>query len=50
MTEKIDLSSIHLVNPMGYEAAKEALDYIKSEFSKAIHVEGRIIVRLNSPR
>jgi len=60
VTEKVDLSSIHLVDPMGkilsikdpmeYEAAKEALDYIKSEFSRAVDVEGRIIVRLNSPR
>ena len=50
VTEKIDLSSIHLVDPMGYEAAKEALDHIKSEFNRAIHVDGRIIVRLNSTR
>ena len=60
VTEKIDLSSIHLVDPMGkllsikdpmgYEAAKEALDHIKSEFNRAIHVDGRIIVILDSTR
>jgi len=58
--ENIALSSIHLVDPKGqllpigdpmeYEAAEEALNYIKSEFSRAIRIEDRIIVKLNSPR
>ncbi len=58
--ENIDLSSIQIFDPKGtlvsikdpmeYGVAKEALNYIKSEFSRATHVEGRIIVRLNSPR
>ncbi|QVL56018.1 MAG: hypothetical protein KFB95_02075 [Simkaniaceae bacterium] len=58
--EKVDLSSIQFFDPKGksisikdpmeYGVAEEALNYIKSEFSRAIHVEGRIIVRLNSPR
>jgi hypothetical protein len=60
VTEKIDLSSIQLFDPKGklvsievpmeYGVAEEALNYIKSEFSRATHIEGRIIVRLNSPR
>jgi len=58
--EHIALSSIHFVDPTGkllpikdsmeYGAAEEALSYIKSEFSRAIRIEGRIIVKLNSPR
>lgn len=60
VAEKIDLSSIQLIDstgklvsitePMEYEAAKEALHYIKREFERALHIEGRIVVKLNSPR
>jgi len=60
VTEKVDLSSVQLFDPkrklvsiedpMEYGIAEEALKYIKSEFSRATHIEGRIIVRLNSPR